>query len=67
MPAERAQSLGRNVNVCLGLYGIQDLHDAGMAECAQLAERIAGEGQSGLICGDVEGEYATLGAIFLAD
>jgi hypothetical protein len=44
VPAQRAQSLGRNINVRLGLYGIQDLHDAGMAESPQLAERIAGEG-----------------------
>jgi hypothetical protein len=37
-----------------------------MPQGSQLAERIAGEGQSGFVRGDIEGEYTTFRAIFLA-
>lgn len=31
VPAQRAESLGSNIDICISLNSIQDLHDSGMA------------------------------------
>ena len=65
MPPQGHEPLGRNVDVRVGLDRVEDLDDAGMAQGAQLLESITRERQTSLVGGDVKGEDAAVGPVFL--
>lgn len=47
------------------LDGVQHFDHAGMSKGAELLQGVSGEGQAGAVGRDVEGEYTTIGSIFL--
>jgi hypothetical protein len=53
------------VAAATNLKGIKDLDQTGVSEGPEFAESIAGERELGTISGNIEGEDAALGAIFL--
>jgi hypothetical protein len=45
---------------------VQHFNHAGMAQSAQLFERILGDGEGGSMGRGIEGEYAAIGAVLLS-
>lgn len=65
MPPQRHEALGRNVDVRVRLDRVQDLDDAGVSERPELLEGIARQREARLVRGDVKGEDAAVGPVFL--
>lgn len=51
--------------MCVYLDGVQNFDHARVSHRPQFLERILGEGQSALVCDNIEGEDAAIAAIFL--
>ena len=65
MPPQGHQSLGRNIDVRVRLDGVEYLDHAGMSQGAELLEGVTSQREARLVCGDVKGEDAAVGPVFL--